>query len=92
VTDLLAVPVNVDRPADVPLSLTPCFTGIGRGSEQNRKNGSLTCYAPDGKPVAKYTFKKGWPCKWKGPSFDSSKNEIAIEELEIAHEGLERQQ
>lgn len=60
--------------------------------EANRKNGSITCYAPDGNAVAKYTFKKGWPCKWRGPSLDASKNEVAIEEMEIAHEGLERQQ
>lgn len=60
--------------------------------EANRKNGSVTLYNPAGQPVAKYTFKKGWPCKFKGPALDSGKNEIAIEELEIAHEGLERQQ
>jgi len=59
--------------------------------ESNRKNGTITCYAPDGKEIAKYTFKKGWPCKWKGPGLDATKNELAIEELEIAHEGLERQ-
>lgn len=60
--------------------------------ETNRKNGTLTLFAPDGKAVAKYTFKNGWPCKFTGPAVDASKNEIAIEELEIAHEGLERQQ
>ncbi|BBO24616.1 MAG: phage tail protein [Armatimonadetes bacterium] len=58
--------------------------------EANRKNGSVTLYAPNGDEVARYNFKNGWPCKFKGPALDSSKNEIAIEELEIAHEGLER--
>jgi len=60
--------------------------------EANRKNGSVTLYAPDGKAVAKYTFTRGWPCKFKGPALDASKNELAIEEMEIAHEGLLRQQ
>ncbi len=60
--------------------------------ESNRKNGSITLYAPDQKVVARYTFKKGWPSKFKGPALDSAKNEIAVEELEITHEGLERQQ
>lgn len=60
--------------------------------EANRKNGSVTLYNPAGEPVAKYTFKNGWPCKFKGPALDSNKNEVAVEELEIAHEGLERQQ
>jgi phage tail-like protein len=59
--------------------------------ETNRKNGTITLYAPDGTAVAKYTFKKGWPAKFKGPALDASKNELAIEEMEIAHEGLERQ-
>ena len=60
--------------------------------EANRKNGTITLYSPDGTAVARYTFKNGWPCKFKGPALDASKNELAIEELEIAHEGLERQQ
>jgi phage tail-like protein len=59
--------------------------------ETSRKNGSITMYAPDGKQIAKYTFRNGWPSKFVGPSLDSSKNEIAIEEFHIAHEGLERQ-
>ena len=59
--------------------------------ESNRKNGTITLHAPNQDPVAKYTFKKAWPCKFKGPALDASKNEIAIEELELAHEGLERQ-
>src|SRR5687768_9558416 len=29
--------------------------------ESNRKNGSVTLFAPDGTAVAKYTFKKAWP-------------------------------
>ena len=28
-----------------------------------------------------------WPAKWEGPELDASKNEIAIETIEIAHEG-----
>jgi phage tail-like protein len=60
--------------------------------ESSRKNGTLTCFNPAGQAVAKYTFKEGWPCKFKGPAVDASKNEIAIEEMEICHNGLERQQ
>lgn len=60
--------------------------------EANRKNGSVTLYAPDGSVVCRYSFNKAWPCKFKGPALDASKNEIAIEELELAHEGLKREQ
>ena len=51
--------------------------------ESNRKNGTITLYAPDGTAVARYTFKKGWPAKFKGPALDSSKNEVAI--LSLIH-------
>jgi phage tail-like protein len=37
---------------------------------------------------AKWTFKNGWPCKWEISEFDASKSELAIETLEIAHEGI----
>jgi phage tail-like protein len=39
-------------------------------------------------PVAEWTFYRGWPAKWEISEFDASKSELAIETLEIAHEGL----
>jgi phage tail-like protein len=38
---------------------------------------------------AEWTFFNGWPCKWELTELDASKSEIAIETLEIAHDGLE---
>lgn len=35
-----------------------------------------------------WKFKRGWPVKWEISELDASKNELAIETLEIAHEGL----
>jgi len=32
---------------------------------------------------------RGWPAKWEGPALNARTNEVAIETLEIAHEGLE---
>ena len=39
--------------------------------------------------VATWKLKKAWPVKWSGPGLGSSKNEMAIETLELAHEGLD---
>ncbi len=36
-----------------------------------------------------WRFVGGWPCVWEGPEYDATKSELAIETLEIAHEGLE---
>jgi phage tail-like protein len=38
--------------------------------------------------VAKWTFKGAWPVKWEGPDFDASKNEVAIETIYLAYEGV----
>lgn len=40
-------------------------------------------------PVMRWRARRAWPCKWEGPDLDASKNEVAIETLEICHEGLE---
>jgi phage tail-like protein len=53
----------------------------------NRFSGIITQMGPNG-AEAKWAFSNGWVCKWEGPDFDASKNEISIESIEIAHEGL----
>ena len=52
-----------------------------------RISGSIIQMGPKG-PEHTFRFMKGWICKWDGPDFDASKNEISIESIEIAHEGL----
>lgn len=37
-----------------------------------------------------FTFKEAYPIKWAGPGFNAKENNIAIETLEIVHEGFER--
>jgi len=39
-------------------------------------------------PQAQWTFYNGFPVKWEIGEFDASKSELAIETLEIAHEGI----
>ncbi len=39
-------------------------------------------------PVKTWHFIRGLPVKWVGPTLDAAQSQIAIEELEIAHEGL----
>ena len=42
-----------------------------------------------GQPELRWTLREAWPVKWELSELDASKNEIAIETLEIAHERLE---
>ena len=40
-------------------------------------------------PIKIWTFSRGLPVKWTGPTFNATASEISIETLEIAHEKLE---
>ena len=42
--------------------------------------------------VARWNFENAWPVKITGPQLPSSSNDVAIEELTIAHEYIERVQ
>jgi len=55
-----------------------------------RKNGSIVLQDETGAEKVRWNFRDGWPTKWTGPSFNATGNEVAIETLDIAHEGLER--
>jgi phage tail-like protein len=57
-----------------------------------RKNGFITMYNQQGEPIAKWSFTNAWPSKLTGPSANAANNEVAIEELEIVHEGYSRTQ
>lgn len=53
-----------------------------------RVNGSIVMLSADLNEVARWEFHNGFPVKWEGPEFDASSNDVPIETLEIAHEGL----
>ena len=39
--------------------------------------------------VMAFKLRNAWPVKWEGPSLNATANEVAIETLELCHEGLE---
>lgn len=54
-----------------------------------RRDGLITLADEGHTPLKVWKFKRAIPTKWVGPSLDASQSKIAIELLEIAHEGLE---
>jgi phage tail-like protein len=54
-----------------------------------RLSGTVTLLDEARQPALVWRFFEAWPSKWAGPAFNAKNNEIAIEELEIAIEGLE---
>jgi phage tail-like protein len=53
-----------------------------------RRDGVVTLQDEQQNPVKRWSFTRGLPVKWTGPSLNASQNQVAVEELEIAHEGL----
>lgn len=56
----------------------------------SRKNISIILHDKLGKEQARWDFVQAWPVKYSGPCLNAIGNEIAIETLEIAHEGMIR--
>jgi phage tail-like protein len=51
----------------------------------------LPSYRSDGSQIARFSFLREWPVRWTLSELDASANEVAMETIEIAHEGLELQ-
>jgi phage tail-like protein len=54
-----------------------------------RKDGLIVLLDESRKPCKVWKFKRGIPLKWIGPSLNAAQSGVAIETLEISHEGLE---
>jgi phage tail-like protein len=53
-----------------------------------RRDGAIVLFDPAGMPAAAWAFRGGLAAKWTGPDLNAEQNAVAVEALEIAHEGL----
>jgi phage tail-like protein len=53
-----------------------------------RRDGAITLMDEQQHPVKVWRFKRALPVKWVGPSMNAGQSQIAIEELELGHEGI----
>jgi len=58
--------------------------------EEARKNMAIIVLNETGEATARWEFREAWATKYDAPDLKASGNEIAIETLEIAHEGMSR--
>jgi phage tail-like protein len=65
-------------------------TVVKEGADKARIDGKIELLDISGSPIATYQFKQGWPIKYVGATLDASTNNVAMEELQICHEGFER--
>jgi phage tail-like protein len=55
-----------------------------------RKSGSIVILDLQGNEKVRWNFTQAWPTSWKGAALTAKGNDYAIEELDLAHEGIER--
>jgi phage tail-like protein len=53
-----------------------------------RKNVSVLLLDSTGQERLRWNFEKAYPMKWDGPNLRGNANEIAVESIELAHNGL----
>jgi phage tail-like protein len=56
----------------------------------SRRNGSIVLLDRQGQEKVRWNFVNAWPSKYDGPAFSAEGNDVGIEALELAHEGVER--
>ena len=86
------------RVAHGPLVLRRGFAGdpvlfqwwlaIAQGN-LDRRNVSVVLLDEQRQEVARWNLRRAWPTKWGGPPLNARGNEVAIETLEVVHEGIE---
>lgn len=55
-----------------------------------RQDGSITMLDQAGTEIARWNFERAWPSKISGPDAGSDDNNVAMEEIVIVHEFIER--
>ncbi len=60
--------------------------------DKARRNMAIIVLDEEGKPAARWEFTGAWPSKYDAPDLNAKGNDVAIETLEIAHEGMRRVQ
>jgi len=53
-----------------------------------RRDLTISLLNEDHAPIATWKVKDAWPCKVDGPALKSTGNEVAVESIELCHEGL----
>lgn len=68
------------------------YYDLTQGQVQFR-SGSVVVRDSSGNRVEmEWQFSRAFPCKWLGPDLNAAQSSVAVETLELCHQGLERRQ
>src|SRR5918997_4981766 len=63
---------------------------VDKGPDGARTDCTLELLDYDGSAIATYTITQAWPVKYTGVAMNAGSNEIAVEGITLAHEGIKR--
>ena len=69
-------------------SLFAWWTAAAAG-ELERRSVAIVLLDEKREVVARWLLRRAWPSKWEGPALNAKTSEVAIESLELVHEGIE---
>ncbi len=58
-------------------------------NQVERRDITISLLNENHEPIVTWDVLEAWPCKYEGPSLNSTGNEVAVETLELCHEGLQ---
>ena len=66
------------------------YTWLNNNGQPNveRRDLTITLLNDENEPVFIWSITQAWPVKCEGPSLKASGNDLAIESIELAHEGI----
>lgn len=80
-------PIVLKRGSTQNKELWTWFLNIVNGA-RDRRNGSIILMDEARNDVLRWNFVNAWPTKVEGPSLNAANNEVAMESMELVHEGL----
>jgi phage tail-like protein len=80
--------ITLKRGMTQNLELWNWYKNVVEG-KTDRRSASIVLLNEAHQEVLRWNVVNAWPRKWDGPALNARHNEIAIETLELAHEGLE---
>ena len=65
------------------------YMNIAYGVTLQRYNVSVVLYNDDAKEVRRWNFLNAYPVRWIGPQMEAGSGAVAVETLELAHDGMQ---
>lgn len=82
-------PIVLKRGMTASTDLWDWYAGVVAG-KVTRKNGSIILYDNRFQEFRRWNFYDAYPVKWIGPSLDASGSQVAVESVELVHNGFKQ--